>query len=209
MALIKCSECGKEISDKANNCIHCGCPIIQTEEKYKIILKGSPNRIATVKVLMDIKNNSLAEAKAETDNPPKVLFNNLTLDEANEIVEKFKAINTDILLSPDNNEYNSTETETNTENNDIVAQPNTTQSPSVPNQNNKGCGIALGILIIIILLIALFSDSDSSSYDSKYSYDYNNDKEYRDNVNDIADIYGEDAEDVDRMLQAIEDEMNK
>ena len=26
MALIKCSECGKEISDKAKICVHCGCP---------------------------------------------------------------------------------------------------------------------------------------------------------------------------------------
>ena len=27
MALIKCAECGKEISDKAAACVHCGCPI--------------------------------------------------------------------------------------------------------------------------------------------------------------------------------------
>ena len=27
MALIKCPECGKEISDKATNCIHCGYPL--------------------------------------------------------------------------------------------------------------------------------------------------------------------------------------
>ena len=27
MSLISCSECGKEISDKATVCIHCGCPI--------------------------------------------------------------------------------------------------------------------------------------------------------------------------------------
>ncbi|MFA5501861.1 MAG: zinc ribbon domain-containing protein [Sulfurovaceae bacterium] len=27
MALIKCSECGKEISDKASQCIHCGCHV--------------------------------------------------------------------------------------------------------------------------------------------------------------------------------------
>lgn len=27
MALIKCSECGREVSDKAGNCPHCGCPI--------------------------------------------------------------------------------------------------------------------------------------------------------------------------------------
>ena len=28
MALIKCEDCRKEISDKASACIHCGCPII-------------------------------------------------------------------------------------------------------------------------------------------------------------------------------------
>lgn len=28
MALIKCPECGKEISDKAPNCIHCGYPLL-------------------------------------------------------------------------------------------------------------------------------------------------------------------------------------
>jgi len=27
MALIKCPDCGKEITDKATNCVHCGCPI--------------------------------------------------------------------------------------------------------------------------------------------------------------------------------------
>ena len=37
MALIKCSECGKEISDKAKTCINCGNPIFQ--EKIKTINK--------------------------------------------------------------------------------------------------------------------------------------------------------------------------
>jgi len=32
MALIKCNECGKEISDKAKACIHCGCPNKKTIE---------------------------------------------------------------------------------------------------------------------------------------------------------------------------------
>lgn len=37
MALIKCSECGKEISDKAEICVNCGNPIqkIYKEEKNK------------------------------------------------------------------------------------------------------------------------------------------------------------------------------
>ena len=28
MALIKCRECGKEISDSSKKCIHCGCPVV-------------------------------------------------------------------------------------------------------------------------------------------------------------------------------------
>ena len=34
MALIKCNECGKDISDKANVCIHCGYPL-EKEQKLK------------------------------------------------------------------------------------------------------------------------------------------------------------------------------
>lgn len=37
MALIKCQECGKEISDKATSCPHCGCPLI---EKNHCIING-------------------------------------------------------------------------------------------------------------------------------------------------------------------------
>ena len=41
MALIKCSECGKEISDKANSCPACGNPlrpvlIEKTSKKWKL-----------------------------------------------------------------------------------------------------------------------------------------------------------------------------
>ena len=32
MALIKCPECGKEISDKSEKCVNCGCPIVPEEE---------------------------------------------------------------------------------------------------------------------------------------------------------------------------------
>jgi hypothetical protein len=34
MAMVFCSECGKEISDQAKTCIHCGCPLSVT---FKII----------------------------------------------------------------------------------------------------------------------------------------------------------------------------
>ena len=40
MALIKCSECGKEISNKANTCPNCGCPIEKEKKKVRIIKSG-------------------------------------------------------------------------------------------------------------------------------------------------------------------------
>lgn len=36
MALIKCPECGKEISDRASTCPNCGCPIETEEKRTKI-----------------------------------------------------------------------------------------------------------------------------------------------------------------------------
>ncbi len=35
MALVKCSECGKEISDRAKTCIGCGAPIAAEDEARK------------------------------------------------------------------------------------------------------------------------------------------------------------------------------
>ena len=31
MALIRCPECGKEVSDKSKVCIHCGYPLVNLE----------------------------------------------------------------------------------------------------------------------------------------------------------------------------------
>lgn len=36
MALVKCPECGKEVSDKAPQCIHCGFPMKKTNEICEI-----------------------------------------------------------------------------------------------------------------------------------------------------------------------------
>ena len=34
MAMIKCPECGQEISDKAKKCVHCGAVLIPEVKKY-------------------------------------------------------------------------------------------------------------------------------------------------------------------------------
>ena len=33
MAIIQCPECGQNVSDKAEKCIHCGCPLDRVAEK--------------------------------------------------------------------------------------------------------------------------------------------------------------------------------
>lgn len=39
MALIKCPECGKEISNRAKSCPNCGCPIEQVLESKTVKIK--------------------------------------------------------------------------------------------------------------------------------------------------------------------------
>ena len=41
MSLIVCDECGKEISDKASTCIHCGNPIYREEHTNVVLLERS------------------------------------------------------------------------------------------------------------------------------------------------------------------------
>ena len=70
-------------------------------------------------------------------------------------------------------------------------------------KNRKNFLIRLIILIILIVLFASFIDSGKSDPYDGYSADYKYNEEYRENVDKIADDYGEDAKDVDRVIQNI------
>ena len=102
MSLITCTECGREISDKASHCVHCGCPM---EE----ILRGSisdanatnektPKRIALVVTGFDKDKifatvNKLKKYTTESEDAirnrlskiPIVLLSNVHEDECLEI----------------------------------------------------------------------------------------------------------------------------
>lgn len=45
MALIKCNECGHTISDKAESCPNCGCPIEDTQDNGQANKNGWQNRL--------------------------------------------------------------------------------------------------------------------------------------------------------------------
>lgn len=48
MALITCPDCGKEVSDRAKSCIHCGCPLEKPD--YTVKIKTPRDRGTIVKV---------------------------------------------------------------------------------------------------------------------------------------------------------------
>ena len=97
MALIKCPECGKEVSDKAPACIHCGYPlnnnISQPDTLYNVILEvPGPNKAKLNIALRNIRTLSLVEAKNIIDSAPCVIKENISLSEAQQIQKDFAEI---------------------------------------------------------------------------------------------------------------------
>ena len=102
MALIKCPECGKEISDKAPACIHCGFPLDQLEKdnstesedngkSYMLILKTVPveAKVKAIKIMRDIRGWELKEAKDFVDTVPHTVTTGLTHSDAIKLQKEF------------------------------------------------------------------------------------------------------------------------
>lgn len=64
MALIKCRECGAEISDFAERCVKCGCPT--KTPKTELVIKATNDLIGLFSyyAIYDDKNNLVAKLKA-------------------------------------------------------------------------------------------------------------------------------------------------
>jgi ribosomal protein L7/L12 len=93
MGLINCPECGKEISDKASACIHCGFPLEQKDKLYKLVLlniKG--NYVMTLKLIRDITGYGLQEAKNLINNLPGVIIDGVFLEEVENYKNQFNNI---------------------------------------------------------------------------------------------------------------------
>ena len=90
MALIKCPECGKDVSDKAPACIHCGYPLGQKESTlYNVVYKGFPStriqydkQVQMIGSLRQLMNLSLSEANKIIDNPPQIIAKDTTMTNA-------------------------------------------------------------------------------------------------------------------------------
>lgn len=109
MALIKCPECEKEISDKAQACIHCGYPLVNSSEQahsesfYKLTLVSYPSdkKIEVIKGLRLIFEYGLAHAKLASEELPHLLAEGLYLGECKKLktsLERYFAV---VEISPD------------------------------------------------------------------------------------------------------------
>ena len=56
MPIINCSECGKEVSDKASSCPNCGCPIAIPKNSTEVRIKMPNNIVIGVAGLFSSRN---------------------------------------------------------------------------------------------------------------------------------------------------------
>lgn len=106
MALIKCPECGKEISDKSLACIHCGYPLENIADNkpklYKITLKmPGANKADTMKVVAQIMGTTVFKAKDIVDSAPKVIVSGITFDDSQAIAYKLSRVGASISIDED------------------------------------------------------------------------------------------------------------
>lgn len=71
MALIKCTECGKEFSDKAGACPNCGCPVDA--------MKESPKEKTAFQKLLYGDENAVKKANSNGLKCPKCKSHNIDL----------------------------------------------------------------------------------------------------------------------------------
>ena len=102
MALIKCPECGKEVSDKAPTCIHCGYPLsTQKESSYKVVLPTidelGKNSATAARIASEILKVPMYEITDKLLKRQEVLVQNgLTLEQAKIIEQRFQKENISI-----------------------------------------------------------------------------------------------------------------
>ncbi len=80
MALIKCPECGKEVSDKAKACPKCGCPINEKEDKKDSKIKLVAAKCPSCGADIDVDKN-------ENKTKCKFCHSSIMVDEA---IEKYQ-----------------------------------------------------------------------------------------------------------------------
>lgn len=108
--LIQCPECGKEISDKSNQCIHCGFPIKNEEDKqelYSMVLLGlkkNAGQFLIKSVLEQIYNVPKGEAKKLLQEEKSILVDGIEKSNIEYLRTQFSALGCIVDFVPSNSE---------------------------------------------------------------------------------------------------------
>lgn len=158
MALIKCPECGKEISEKAISCIYCGFPV-QKEGKSNtdIVLKSNEDATNYPGFYFWYKNNGMV--LLECKKCQKVW--KYKSEHFKQIIEGNYVVPNTKLVCP-NCQNIAFSGEAILQKAGVSSNlPNSTKTESNTTQNKSSSGF--GILIAILLLLSLFSCTVSGS----------------------------------------------
>lgn len=115
MALIKCPECNKQISDKATSCPHCGFPMLQIKNdnkldnsfntSYSIILKPAfGNKMNAINGIKNTLHVGLLDAKDIVEKSPSILKRGISLEQANRIRGELELYKVGTVIIPYNEE---------------------------------------------------------------------------------------------------------
>ena len=99
MAIIKCTECGHDVSTYADKCPNCGCPIsiISSSDKglFDVVLENpGEEKLQVIRFVRELSTpkKGLAEAKEIVDNPPKIIISSVSKTDGQAIVSKLAGI---------------------------------------------------------------------------------------------------------------------
>lgn len=101
MSLIKCIECGHEVSTHADKCQNCGCPVSisvssslgKGDELYDIVMTYvGDRRIQVARFIREVNAIDSSEAYALIENPPQKIVARIPLSTANSIKDKLASI---------------------------------------------------------------------------------------------------------------------
>lgn len=99
MALIKCPECGKEISNKSNKCIYCGYPLIKNNnetnsKKYSVVLidEGADKAKCIIIIRKIMQCNLDVAYNVVLKNLPYTIINNINYNDACALKQEFENV---------------------------------------------------------------------------------------------------------------------
>ena len=208
MSLIKCPECGREVSDVANTCIHCGFPLknesilsdaLVENTLKKVVLQRNPsNKLVAIKVVRQVTGLGPAQAKALVESSNPVVVNNIDSDRANDIANMFNREGITAKVINANEELTVDEV-----NNNLVSEPKK-ETKSVGRNIAKGCGISVIVFTLIIGLIVVLALSSPESEQPNTGTESN-----QTNIDtiEIPDIVGMDYETAREKLKDIDVEV--